>query len=201
MHKTVFFSGTHGSGKTTTLDKVCENSCFGTYASADGDHKNPYTDPYPRQVWRLAKYYLDALGILEQESGCSGLLLVDRCIFDHDAYTKTFHKKGWLTPEQFQKIEELRAIYFQDRSLLPQNIVVFFPPEEWTINRIKQRWNAEKVKWNEGNFDYLRVLREEYKQIYEREKNSRNILLIETTKIEDRTKAITDFMKKLKSQQ
>jgi len=189
MKKVLFFSGTHGCGKTTTINRIKDSLGFEIFSASDGDHGNPYVEPYYRQVWRLNKYYLDALNIFEQQK--NKFLLADRCVFDHEAYTRTFHILGWLSDEQFDKIEKLRKVYFTD-NFLPQNVVLFFPEEDWTIDRIRNRWNEEKKKWNEGDFNYLRVLREQYYKIYKRE---RNILLVKETDLNLRVKQIKEWLK------
>jgi thymidylate kinase len=201
MKKAVFFSGTHGCGKTTTIEKVSASFGFELFSSSDGDHGNPYGNPFHRQVWRLNKYYLDALNVLEQQDELAkGLLLVDRCVFDHEAYTRAFYSMGWLTHNQYSKIEGLRKVYFDspppvlEKDILPQNIVFFLPPEEWTVNRIKQRWNEEKKKWNEGDFDYLHVLREQYEGIYLVREARRNVLVVTETNLESRVNQINEFL-------
>jgi thymidylate kinase len=197
MNNVVFFSGTHGVGKTTTIEAIRDSEKYEILLASDGDHGNPYKENFRRQVWRINKYYLDSLDILEKSKEIDGnILLVDRCIFDHEAYTTTFHNLGWLSDEQYMKIERLRKTYY-DSSIMPQNIVLFFPPEEWTKDRIKERWNNEKKKWNEGDFDYLHKLRLGYYDIFEREKNRRNVLVINETGFDLRVSNVREYISKL----
>lgn len=192
MESVVFFSGTHGCGKTKTIERVSDMTSVKIYQSSDGDHGNPYKEPFPRQVWRLTKYYLDSLEISE-ETKSEGKLLVDRCVFDHEAYTNAFYSLGWINNEQVKIIRAARENYFGSQNL-PQNVVWFNPPEEWTIERIKTRWDEEKKKWNEGDFEYLKVLRQEFGKIYERERE-RNVLIVAETDLEKRVEIITEFFR------
>lgn len=200
MEKVIFFSGTHGAGKTTTIEKVRESNGFEIFSSSDGDHGNPYNDYFPRQVWRLNKYYLDSLEIFNKQEAIEKgkLLLADRCVFDHEAYTKAFHLLGWLKDSEYEKIEALRKVYFAEEKFHPRNVIFISPSEEWVRERIIKRWNEEKVKWNEGDFNYLNKLLEQYRKIMERESSKRDILVVRETDLEERVAAINHFIDRVK---
>lgn len=200
MEKTIFISGTHCVGKTTTIDSLLERSENSIKYMEDSlDHQNPYIlDKFKRQIWRLNKYHLDALEISEQsKSMLKRYLLVDRCIFDHEAYTRAFYLLNWIQEKELKKIDKVKKILF-DYSILPKNIIFLFPSEEWTKARIKERWNSEKKKWEEDNFRYLHILRDQYRIVYKREQSYRNILRITETDKDKRIDKILQFMNKLK---
>jgi len=202
MAKKIFISGTHGSGKSTTAKTLCQqDDRFVLFQCQDGDHSNPYQECFRRQIWRLGKYFLDALDVLEKSSalGQNQILVVDRCVFDTLAYIETFYQLGWLTTEQHSILLNLYRTYYSNKELIPRNIILFFPSFAWTKRRILDRWNEEKKKWQEGNFDYLALLRKNYQSSYNlfaREKVS-NILFVKETDMDSRIKKIIQWTSKI----
>ena len=194
MENAIFFSGTHGTGKTTTIEQVEKTLRIPIY-DENRDHGNPYEQPFMRQIWRLTHYYLDALKIAEMQK--SERLLADRCVFDHQAYTQTFCDLGWISQDEYNMLQRLRRTYFDDSKLLPQNVVLFFPPEDWTIERIKERWTREKKKWREGDLDYLKRLRDNYLRLFDAENERRKVCVVRDTDLEKRITTIKEFIEKV----
>lgn len=199
MKNIIFFSGTHGVGKTTTIESLSKEFNYLIMHSNDYDHHNPYIkNKFKRQFWRLSKYYLDFLDISEKVSSISKyqFLLVDRCILDFEAYCRAFYSLSWLNQKEFIFLEKLKKFLYP-YSHLPENIIFLFPSELWTQNRIKERWNSEKKKWEEDNWNYLKMLRKEYRLIYDREKTNRNIIMIIDTDLKTRKEKIMNYINKL----
>lgn len=201
MGAIVYFSGTHGVGKSTTINEVAARCDLPVYFSSEGDHGNPYKDYFKRQVWRLNKYYLDALEIHEQAESLDKPLLVDRCIHDHHCYTNTFHDLGNLSDEEHGVIERMRSALFSGSRVKPQHIVYLAPPLDWTKERIVSRWNDEKKKWREDDFGYLEVLRTRYDNLYAALENYGlvNVLTLRDTDLDTRVNCVFDFIASLKN--
>lgn len=196
MNKTIFFSGTHGVGKTTTIRNVSKELNALIFNAISDDHRNPCEkDVYNRQAWRLGKYFSDAIHLKDLGMRFGEPVLVDRCVYDWLAYTRTFQKLGWLSKEEFKKLEDLYSALF-DETVFPKNIVWFDPPYEWSKERILIRWNEEKKKWNEGDFEYLKILREVYADIYGNNSNI-NLLRLKSTDIDVRTNEIKEFIERI----
>ncbi len=196
MNKTIYFSGTHGVGKTTTIRNAAKIFNTRIFNAISDDHRNPCEkDVFNRQAWRLGKYFSDAVHLKDLEMHSDEPILVDRCVYDWLAYTITFQKLGWLSKEEFKKLEDYYKALF-DETISPKNIIWFDPPYEWSKERILVRWNEEKKKWNEGDFEYLKTLREVYADIYSNNPNI-NLLRLKSTEIDIRTNEIKEFIEKI----
>ncbi|MEK9147659.1 MAG: deoxynucleoside kinase [Patescibacteria group bacterium] len=196
MNKSIFFSGTHGVGKTTTIRNVAKELDILIFNAVSDDHRNPCEkDVFNRQAWRLGKYFSDAVHLKDLGMRFDGPILVDRCVYDWLAYTRTFQKLGWLSKEEFKKLEDYHNALF-DQTISPKNIIWFDPPYEWSKERILIRWNEEKKKWNEGDFEYLKLLREIYADIYGNNPDI-NVLRLKSTEIDVRANEIKDFLKRI----
>jgi len=191
----IFFSGPHGVGKSTTISEFiksmdCKAILFEEH-TGNGDHGNPYRDKtYHRQTWRLTKYYLDMLDLIDKAIEIfPRILLVDRCYLDLISYTKAFTRLNWITDEQDRKIRAHCGLYFHNLKYQVQNVVYLNPPYKWNVDRIKHRWNEEKVKWNEGDFAYLEILRNEYNCTMD----NRGVLEIHETDLEKRISMLIEY--------
>jgi len=201
MKNIIYFSGTHGVGKTSLISELLKSSkiSFLIYDNENPDHHNPYKeDIYKRQYWRLEKYIDDAMKIFEMKNFLkeeNKILLVDRCIWDHYCYTLTFKSLQWINSEEYTSILKQYNTHFPDK-LLPENIIFIFPEISWTKDRIIERWNKEKVKWNEGDFRYLEKLRENYEKQYQfLEKNGNiNLLTLKEVNIKKRVEIIYNHL-------
>lgn len=195
MKKTIFFSGTHGVGKTTTIKAIVKKSGIQIFNDIADDHRNPCEkDIFHRQAWRIGKYFSDAIHLEDLETHSDKYILVDRCVYDWLAYTHTFQKQNWLSKEEFRKLQNYYESLF-DENLLPKNVIWFDPPYEWSKDRILNRWNEEKKKWNEGDFEYLKVLREVYADMYSNASHI-NLLHLKSTEINRRINDIQGFIEK-----
>lgn len=204
----VYIIGTHGCGKTTTIRELIKRRADTVMFSAVGDdHGNPIVEDVGlRQAFRLGKYFSDAahLRALERSSVLKPITLVDRSPIDWLAYTNTFQKQGKIAWSDYCDLEHL--FYEMAQALdefIPRNIIYFNPPFEWTVERIKQRWNEEKQKWNEGDFEYLRILKTQYDELVQlhAERNrgfTHKSLVVSATNVEERVQQISYFLDTLK---
>ncbi len=193
MKNVIFFSGTHGVGKTTTIKEISKNLKLNIFNEIADDHRNPCEkDVFLRQAWRIGKYGSDVAHLIDLRNHSKEIILADRCAYDWLAYTRTFYKYNWLTKSEFERLENYFNSLFNE-SFLPKNVIWFNPPFEWSKERILNRWNEEKKKWNEGDFEYLRVLREEFGGVYNSAKGL-NLLQVRSIDITERVSEVESFI-------
>lgn len=187
--------GTHGVGKSTTIKNLLNLPNVEMYEGIGDDHGNPITDPvWARQLWRLGKYISDYTEALTSDTDPQKIRLIDRCPFDWKAYTETFYLQdeiSWYHREKFNTIFNT----FEGLEILPPYVIFIHPPYEWVVDRIKQRWNEEKKKWREDDFEYLKTLRRQYELIATEDRlvGRTEFLTITETNLNDRIEIITDW--------
>lgn len=153
----IYVVGSHGVGKTTLIKNAVKAMDVKWY---ENPTKNPHrTDVMRRQLWRLYKYKTDE----EILRTFSGKVLVNRCVMDWVIYTSAFKKLGWLSTNDFNYLMDKYGSLFGND--MPDTIVFLNPPRKWSMERIKERWDDNKKKWREDDFDYYEVLRDVYDDI------------------------------------
>jgi len=158
----IYFSGTHGAGKSSLIKAVARLPDFISYpdrlklAKVD----KPY---FLRQKSKIAKIFQEYCDLLEfEKQHPDKIILGDRCIYDCFVYGNAYERLGWITKQENQELKDLGAIL---EECWPDNLVVLNPPYETLVDHIHQRWKTKQKKWNEDNFDYLRAVHEEFKKL------------------------------------
>jgi deoxyadenosine/deoxycytidine kinase len=194
MDSVVFICGTHGTGKSSIARMLIEEG-FHLFHGTSDDHGNPCTtSTYRRQAWRLAQYFADAMELLEQHLACA---LAERCILDWVCYTETFHRLNWLTSREYKKLMDCWRTLFDREEIKPVNVIYVAPPVDWTKARIIERWNSEKRKWNEADFNYLTALSRMYDEVF-CEQHVRQLLRLTTTDSQKRLDLAREFIVSLR---
>ncbi len=196
MKNVVYFSGSHGSGKSTLIKKLAEkDSAFSIYKKLELPQK--FQDIPRRYHVRMIRYYLQAhyLNKLSKENP-DKILLCDRCAYDNLAYMTGFLYFRWISKEEFQNEKRLHD-FLVTENLKPKNIIYLNPPLDEVINNIKKRWKETgKKKWREDNFQYLEAVRKGFEKVYS--EADANILKIRYMDLEKRVKESLDWIKNLK---
>ncbi len=187
----VYFSGAHGSGKSTLISKLIEG---GPEKFALGEEVTiPHSDnPFEREKIRIARYYLQAFSekryALQHPDRA---LLCDRGVLDCFGYMAGFVKLGWATDEEFRELKHLYESMFPPE-LRPHSVVFCDPPLDVLIRNIKKRWETKEKKWREADFEYLDAVRigcQEFFRTYEG-----NVLHIATTDLAERVQQFSEWI-------
>jgi len=198
LDKIIYFSGIHGSGKSTLINELTQKINTLKYTS-------PYSitleDTYIRAVWRITKSYLETCDHIELlKNNKEKIILADRCIYDNFSYMKGFLKMGWISNNNMKQFEDIvKATFDEDHK--PKNIIYLSPPKEFVINNILKRWENNPKKWREDNFEYLEKVMKEYDKLYSKDiyelNNSANILTITATDIQSRKNQAINWIEKI----
>lgn len=194
MHNVVYFSGSHGSGKSTLIKKISEKDAklFEVYKKLEIPKSD---DPLERQKLRLVRYYWDALKQKKfSKENPNKILLCDRNASSSYAYTKTLTQLGWMTQKQYEGCAYLREELF-DESIKPKNVAFLNPSLEELEKNIRKRWKETgKKKWREDNFQYLELVKKNFEDFYKGYKA--NILEIDFLDLEKRVKTCCEWIEK-----
>jgi predicted ATPase len=125
----VAFSGTHGAGKTVAVEGAAEAARAAGLKVAVGPEVARGC-PFPvneegtgsAQTWIMASQI--AQEVVLEESGAQ-LVLLDRCVFDHVAYSRWLHKRGRMTAEELSFVESAALQWAAAR---PYTAIVFMQP-------------------------------------------------------------------------
>lgn len=193
MDSVVFICGTHGTGKSSIASALVEEG-FHLFRGTSDDHRNPCAkSTYRRQAWRVALYFADAMELLEGQDTCT---IAERCILDWVSYTETFYRLNWLSGGDYKELMHYWRTLFAREELKPVNVIYVAPPVDWTKARIIERWNNEKRKWNEGDFNYLETLSRVYDEVFCRERVS-HLLRVTATDFQERLDLAKEFLSSL----
>ncbi len=194
LEKVVYFSGIHGSGKSTLIKDLSKDNPFLVYENIDTNYH--LEDTYHRAILRLAKYWVDVQRMEDQsKKNPDKIILVSRCIYDNLAYIDGFFKIGWISETDLIHHKDVFKATFRKYEL-PRNIVNLCPPDTWAIEMIKKRWQTHPKKWREDKFEYLEAVSQAFRELYSQLNNS-NILFLEETDREKRVEVVLDWMRNL----
>lgn len=191
--KILYVCGPHGAGKSTLFNDLKQYK--NTRIQEQIAHMESLEENLQRQIWRTALHCIEHRENLVCAASLpeNSVVVGDRCLLDDEAYVKAFEKLGWMTSSQCQYIFDLVELTYKDTPK-PENFVILLPPLDWNIERIIERWNkGEEAKWCEHNFEYLEVVRKEFKTL---SMSNRNILTITETNREDRIKRVKEWLVK-----
>lgn len=188
--------GTHGVGKSTTIEELIKLPSISLLESSGDDHGNPIDKSiFLRQLWRLGKYISDYTEAKYTDIDKLSIRLIDRTPYDWEAYTFTFSEQHMLHRRESGKLINIYDS-METLGILPEYVIFIHPPYEWTMDRIKNRWNEEKKKWNEDDFTYLLRLRKQYERIaYTTSPNITKFLMVEETSLKDRVDKIISWIR------
>ena len=158
----VYFSGTHGSGKSTLITKLVESypDSFHTFERMDCPKQD---DSLTRGKIRIARYYIESF--MEQElerKNPDKILLADRFVYDSLIYSAACVDLGWMGKKEYDGFLGAYNCFFGEADY-PQNVVFVNPSLERTIAQIKNRWEKKgEKKWREEDFSYLSAVKATY---------------------------------------
>jgi len=190
LDRIVYFSGVHGSGKSTLVREITKNDGFLEHKRV---HSVKLEDTYIRSVWRLTKYYIEAREqLMLAQTNKNQLILGNRCVYDNFAYMNAFQKLNWVSDEDIKHHSDVFEALFPE-SLLPKTVIHIAPPFDWVRERLNERWQTESKKWREDNFGYLQAVMCAYDKLYS--SLSINILRLEETDYKGRINMVSDWLK------
>ena len=147
MLPAVFFSGPHGSGKTTLINSIIQkNDCF-----IENDYDINFLTEFPniaslndfeRSLVRLYhRYYTMNYCINKGRTLDNKSILVSRSIYDSIFYIETYYKLGWLEKNNYKL---LKKVFNQ----IPDNpyTVILNPTIEKNLQRLEIRHNRGERK-------------------------------------------------------
>ncbi len=165
--RVVYLTGPHGVGKSTLVEDLKKYDAERIREQIA--HMESLTDNISRQIWRISLHCVEHREnlIYAAKQKHNSIVIGDRCWFDDHAYVSAFATLGWITPQQRDQVFELEQLTYKNSGTpLPQTFIVLLPPLDWNIARIQERWEeGTPAKWCEHNFDYLKVVREEFEHL------------------------------------
>lgn len=191
MDNIIYFSGCHGSGKTTLIHIASARYPDRFVRHRKLDIPKNYST-YERTLIRSARSYLQ---VYDQRNlsieNPDKFILCDRCIYDQEAYMNGFLNLNWVNQREYQEFTSLIGSMFNGH--LPKNIVFLNPTLEEAILNIKNRWKYRKPKYREENFTYLEAVIEGYRERFA----NIDILKIETIDLDRRVDMLMNWVNKL----
>lgn len=178
----LFLSGPHGGGKTTLVEKLKRHSNIFT----DNDFDIDFTVDFPsiaslsdfeRSLLRLYHRFFIAnyANILAKENP-GKVILTNRTVYDSEAYIRAYKDLGWISEEQYNKLEKI----IKNLTYRPRTIVLN-PPVEVIIGRLEKRrvsatrTNRDRIFKNEDSDIFVGRLHSYFEDL----RDQQNILYIE----------------------
>ena len=197
MKKAIFFSGPHGSGKTTLIKRLIEEThsgiCFrenvldinflSEFPSIKlmNDFERCLLRFYHRSF--VANYVLSDFPVM-QKNTCT---LVSRSIYDSYAYIDVYQKLGrFATNEQ-----KILSDVLDGNSITPYTVILN-PPIDIIMQRLKKRSDMherddrKQVFSNEDSLEFVTALHNSFEKM----KNYDNVLYIENNEMKDISRII-----------
>lgn len=174
----VYFSGVHGSGKTTIRTSVTQRlqkAGMSVYAFPEFS----YIPDIPIGTPEFQLWYRTQLRIRQEliqylvNTKYFDIILVDRHAVDEKVYAKRLGGQQYVS----YKLEPKSIHIFISR---PINRIVKSLEE-----RMKLEDQAHRRKWDETNYNYLKAIDDDFAQLYEKIKNPNSILAVPSTIIDN----------------
>jgi deoxyadenosine/deoxycytidine kinase len=202
LDRIVYFSGVHGSGKSTLVREIANNEL---YLEHKRIHEVILEDTYIRALWRLTKYYIEAREqVALAGKDASQVVLGNRCVYDNFAYMNAFRRLNWVSDEDVRQHSDVFEALFPE-NLRPKVVVYLAPPYEWVVERLDERWQTEKKKWRENDFEYLSSVMQAFENLYGTMQLGPilpvvplKILRLEETNLNERVEKVLDWLKLLR---
>jgi len=190
----LYFSGPHGSGKSTLIEKIRDSSpeVFSLYPEDNLSFPKITESYFERLKSKLLRYYFESLDQQKFEKEFpQKILLCSRCVYDSVAYSKAYLQLRWIDEKQYLQLEKITATVFDN---FPKRAIIVNPSLETLQKQLQQRWKSEEKKWNEENFAYLKAAQQEFSLLAEtlREK----ALYVPEEKLEDKVKKVMQWVNK-----
>jgi len=167
--KQLYFTGCHGSGKSTLIRALIDSDPD-RFEISERPSIPKSTDPFDRLKLRAVRYYFQTFCAEQRAEETGKIQLWDRCAHDNFGYVNGFANIGWLNPEQVAQHEALyQLLYVPNR--IPARTVFVDPSIDNLKKNIQKRWEETgRVKWREDEFQYLEAVHlamRDYFSIYE----------------------------------
>ncbi|MBI2662918.1 AAA family ATPase [Candidatus Woesearchaeota archaeon] len=191
MNKIIYFSGCHGSGKTTLINELVKRNPdkFIKFVKIPVPKSE---DLHERIKVRLVRYYLQPFYQQEMsENNPSKYVLGDRCIIDSKAYLLGFLEIGWINKKEFDEFSSIEKSLFNGN--YPKNIVFVNPTLEEAIANIKNRWKHSRKKYREEDFGYLEATINGFRKLY----SDKPVLRLEVMDLDKRVELCNDWITNL----
>jgi len=161
-------------------------------------HYDALQEQVTRQLWRAALHCIEHrenLNYAKFQPGNS-VVIGDRCFLDDVAYIRAFKKLGWMTTKECKSVFSMTDdIYKKSGTPRPERFVILLPPLDWNIDRIQERWGkGEDAKWCELNFDYLKVVRDEFEKCAEFLTSKKQVKVIRETDRKKRIDSVKEWL-------
>lgn len=144
----ISFSGPHGSGKTTLINKMLFSKKFNAFI--DNEFEIDFLAKFPsfsklsnfeRSLIRLYhRYYIYQSNLMLEKQDEHKITLISRGIYDSIAYIETYHRLGIMLQHEY---DILHNIYSNIKDM--PRTVILNPPVEVIMKRLEKR-RSEKVR-------------------------------------------------------
>lgn len=189
----VFLSGIHGGGKSTLARQLVASS--GMFMENDFDIDFTIDFPsiaeltsFERSLIRLYhRFFIANYAKTLAENNPGKCILTNRTIYDSEAYINVYRELGWITEEQFAKLDFLIK-NFTERP----HAIVLNPPLAVVKSRLDKRKNEATRTARDAIFvkEDTDAFLEPLHKYFERFKNDPNILYLEADGEEEIKKII-----------
>ena len=160
----VFLSGMLGTRKTELKKKIAEELDF--VISYSVCEMTDFADTFERQIRMIAKYRIDFERICKfATKNPDKIILADKCILDAHAYLDAFLKLGWLFIEEWDMCKRLTKEMFPTNQERHYNVLFIQPSFDKIKETLKQKQEAEGLKWQEDFEKYIRTVHEMYNKL------------------------------------
>ena len=189
MKNLVFYSGPHGSGKTTLISNLIRENTFLLENDFDINFMENFKtikimSDFERCLLRLYhRIYVQNYAASKVKNNKT--ILVSRSVYDSFAYVETYYQLGKISDKEFNIINKIKDSYVD----LPQTVILN-PPVEIIMKRLKKRFeNDERPERKEifnaeDRIEFVSLLHDNFSKY----KNDSNILYLENNEVEDRLK-------------
>ena len=204
----IYFSGPHGGGKSTLMQKIKESSpeFFFLYPEDTLSFPQVTENYFERLKSKLLRYYFEELDQQEYEqknadnrkkegglkkNNPEKILLCSRCVYDSVAYSRAYLQLGWINQKEYQQLEKITQEVFDK---LPERVVILNPSLETLQKQLQKRWTTGERKWNEENNAYLEAARIEFAGVYKRDITEKNILYLSDEPLEKKVEKTVEWV-------
>lgn len=191
MKHIVFYSGPHGSGKTTLINHLKSENDFVIANDFDITFLEHFTtikimSDFERCLLRLYhRMYVQQYSYAQTKNNMKKTILVSRSVYDSFAYVETYYQLGKISRSEYEIIKKIKDNY----SDVP-NTVILNPSVEVIMTRLKKRRDnkerpeREQIFKSEDEIEFVSLLHDNFKKY----KDDKTVLYLENNEWEDRIK-------------
>ncbi len=203
MYKPIFVSGPHGSGKTTLINNLLNQTNIFTFNDFDIDFLSKFKslkvmNSFELSLLRLYHRIFTAQYVTaKQDQFMEKNVLVSRGIYDSAAYSYTYNELGWISKEEYNILKSV-----QDNIPFKPLTIILNPSLEKLTYRLHKRRNEgnrkdrDKLFNKEDDIEFLRIMHNYFSKF----KGTEGVLYIEDNESED-IKMICEWVEKVNSMQ